>query len=451
MFKKKITVFLILLVAGVLAITDTAMVQAVDRQFFSGNDILFYGDDEACGTGGGASAGEVSQLRGDNNAEKIYNFWLDVGLSSAQSAGVTGSIKHESGFSAFRQEMSKSWPGGGWGIAQFTHSPGQRQSATDYVRNVVGEEVFAQYYKNDFGGPVTETTGFVPDGVPSDINNSFLLAELNYLRGHIQELTYESPEYMSIRAAEYNAFDGKFGPGDNLFDHLKSIETPAMAAAAWTFLYEYPDKIIETSKDRGATADEIFALYGDGSSTSELCGGGLADGGMTLDEAKEFMSTYKMIDKGDPNGDSQYIVGAHTCDTGTDNCVAFSEYFIRKYSTAAVSGAPGNGIDVVARLAAENPGKDISKTPTAYSVFSRKSGGGDCDERPDVFAPCGHTGIILGIDVANNKIITGEASWCDDSYTGAYEYSLSEWADSDDYEFFDLSSLIKSEHKGGLK
>ena len=273
-----------------------------DTGFFSSNDVLFY---NPCATSCGASsssggAGTVSVLKGDNNAAKIYNFWVDAGLSSQQAAGVTGSIQHESGFSPFRQEMSQSWPNGGWGIAQFTFDPGQRGSATAYVRNAIGDELFNQYYKPDYGGGATESSGFVPAGVPVDVNDKFLLAELNYLLDHIKDLNPNS-----IRRDSYKRdFNKTFDSGMKLYDHLKTLEQAGDAAIAWTYLYEYPADIKNTATGRAASAADILSLYSSGVSSS--CGGGLTAGGMTLDKAEQFMNIYKTPN---PYKKKLYIIG----------------------------------------------------------------------------------------------------------------------------------------------
>lgn len=416
-----------------------------DEQYFTENDVFFYDPcASSCSSGGGS--GTITEVRGENNGEKIFNFWLDAGLSREQSAGVTGSMKHESGFSPFRQEMPRPgyypdgssgpiWPDGGWGIAQFTWDPGQRGSAKAYVSNAIGAELFNQYYKNDYGGGVTESNGFIPDGVPVDVNDKFLLAELNYLLEHVKGLVPNN-----TRTTAYQADFGKtIGADENLFAHLGTLQTPAEAAVAWTYLYEWPGDIKNTSLGRGQSADEIFALYTGGASAGAC---GPSDGGMTLDEAKEFMAIYKQIDAGDPNGDAQYLSGA--CHTLTDNCVTFSAYFVNKYTTLNI--AIDDGGKMVGALAAANPGAEVGTVPKPYSIFGTRKGSTICDDD----LPCGHTGIVLGVDTATGKVIVGEAAYCNDGFTAAREYDLAEWTDGD-YTFLYAAGNLNDERKGDLK
>jgi len=414
----------ILLLFGLFPTLTTPIYAAnCDQQFYSSNDVLFYNPcANACGpVGSGAAA---SALRGSNNAEKIFNYWLDSGMSAQQAAGIAGSIKHESGFSPFRQEMSQTWPAGGWGIAQFTHDPGQRGSATKWVREEIGEDLFTQYYKNDYGGAVFESNGFIPDGVPTDVNDKFLFAELNYLLDHIKQLIPNN-----IRTGGLSADYGQNIPPDqNLYDYLRTLVQADAVAIAWTYLYEYPGDIKNTAAARGTSASEILTLYGGGISTS--CGGGLTAGGMSLDQAKEFMAAYKN------NPDNrQYIGGAGTdCPGGPlANCVSFSTYFINKYTNLEgfASGAPGHGKSVAGNVVARNPTVQSGHSPRPYAIFSLTSG------------EYGHTGVILAVDTDRQIVIAGEAS-CGDSndWTDAREYPLSKF-DSDAYTYAYTDGFLK--------
>lgn len=398
-----------------------------DEDFYASNDILYYNPcANFCTATPGASTGAVSSLTGANNGEKIYNFWIAAGMTPQQAAGITGSMKHEGGFSPFRQEMSQAWPNGGWGIAQFTFDPGQRGSATAYVRNAIGEGLFNQYYQNQYGGAVLESNGFIPQGVPVDVNDKFLLAELNYLLEHIQGLNPNN-----IRRDYYQRDFAKTIPADqSLYEYLKTLQTPGEGAVAWTYLYEFPADIKNTSLERAESADQLAALFSGGSqsSTGGSCGG-LVTGGMNLDQAKAFMETYDQINDGDPNGDKKYLgIG---CNSLTDNCVAFSSYFVKKYTTLQFGSAPG--AKVVNATLAVNPQLESGTEPRPYALFSTEKTPSvtrcDFDDDGDLDGRCGHTGIILGVDTARGVVITGEASWCDDSWTGAYEYPIDEWSD----------------------
>lgn len=398
--------WLLVVTALILAISSglSLPTRAYNREFYEANNIYFYGPSGGggCAAPGGAVAGAISSLRGGNNAEKIYNFWLDAGLNHQQSAGILGSMFHESSFSPFRQEEADStpWPEGGWGIAQFTAA--QRDAATAYVKEKLGAELFNQYYQDQYGGRVSEANGFIPDGVPPDVNDKFLLAELNYLLEYIKAFP---PSDIPLRPERYSGDwgfsieDGKF-----LYDHLKEISTADQASKAWTYLYEFPGDIRTTAAERAVTAEEYATQLQGGtsggtSSSDPNCAGpgGLVAGGMTLDEAVKFMESYKS----DPQADSLLGGAGRDCSGGPlANCVSFTVYFINKYTKLKGfdSGAPGHGVSVAGNVIDRNPGVQSGTEPRPYAIFSTPS-----------TSEYGHTGIILGVDTAKQTVIVGEA------------------------------------------
>lgn len=427
-------------IVGTLPIGTTVSAQEVkcDKQFYSNNDILFYDPCSVATTcdNSGAGSDKITTLRGSNNGERIFNFWLDAGLSSQQAAGVTGSMQHEGGFSPFRQEMSQTWPAGGWGIAQFTFDPGQRGSATAYVRKEVGDQMFNDYYKNQYGGGVLESNGFKPVGVPDDVNEAFLKAQLNYLLDHIKNLNPNN-----VRRDVYGRdFGVTVDPNMSLYDYLKTLVQAPDSAIAWTYLYEFPGDIKNTSIKRGESAKSILELYGKGIATT--CGGGLAEGGMNLEDAIAFMKSYTS------NPDNvQYIGGAGPDCTGgpLSNCVSFSVYFMSKYTNLTGFGkgtTPGNGSTVVANAISRNPTAQNGHSPRPYAIFSTPSGNQMCGS-----VKCGHTGVILGVDTERKKVIVGEAACgADASWDTAREYDLSQF-DSDEYTYIYTEGLLKGDVK----
>ena len=416
------------------AAEETEAAEECDEAFYSSNDILFYNPCATSCSADPSGTGAVTALRGNNNGEKIFNFWLDAGMSSQQSAGITGSMYHEGVYSPFTQETTFPFGQGGWGIAQFTGQPapnypdtgGQRRAVIDWLKAdpTVGPDLFAQYYKAEFGAIQSESTGYVPPGVPIDVNDKFLLSELNYLLDHIKEL-----QPNNIRRDAYQRDFGQVvDPSATLYDYLKSLVQAGDAATAWTYLYEYPGNIKATATERANEAANIMTLYSNGVSTA--CGGGLKAGGMTLEEAIAFMEKYKT------SSDSvNYIGGAgQTCPGGPlSNCVSFSVFFINKYTNIQGFGAgttPGNGSTVVPNIIARNPGIQNGHSPRPYAIFSTPSGSEMCGS-----VKCGHTGVILGVDTTRQKVIVGEAG-CGASldWDTAREYDLSKF-DSDAYTY----------------
>jgi len=417
------------------------------KQVYNSQNVQFYTSCAIATTCGGsstsASAGEIKSLSGDNNGAKIFNFWVSAGMSKEQSAGITASMQNEGGFSPFRQEGNfgggGNWPSGGWGIAQFTG--GQRQMATDYVKKAVGDSLFSQYYSNQYGGPVGEAGKFVPEGVPMDVNDKFLLAELNYLLTYVKGFTPSSiPIRTSGLRADYgqDAKDGQF-----LYDYLKSISsgqnTARDAAIAWTYLYEQPASVKEKAGERGDIANDVLKMFSAGTGTSSSCGGNLTEGGLDLNAAVKFVNDYKN------NADNvKYIGGAgQDCAGGPlSNCVSFSIYFINKYTNLKSNPTPGNGSTVVANLIAANPGVENGHSPRPYAVFSTASGSQMCGS-----VKCGHTGVILGVDKSAGKVIVGEAACgAPGSWDTAREYPLSQF-DSNDYTYIYTDGQLKGDVK----
>ena len=69
--------------------------EAAYRSAFNANDILFFDpcDELVCST----TTGSTGTLTGNDNLEKIYNYFLGKGLTDFQAAGIVGNISQESG------------------------------------------------------------------------------------------------------------------------------------------------------------------------------------------------------------------------------------------------------------------------------------------------------------------------------------------------------------------
>lgn len=437
---------LLLVIASVAFITTPINVGAVDlscdQDFLSNNDIIMYNPCVSQCTNAKPQAAVVSSLRGDNNGEKVFNFWVDAGLSPQQASGVTANIKDVSGLNAFYQQDDT------WGIAGFTNKlsgapgldsdkTGQLDKVKSYVKSLVGEDTFNKYDSSDYGGVVLESNGFKPDGVDDATNDKFLLPELNYLLSYMQ---LYKPFYDQDKLTTYTADTTKtVGDDDTLFKYLTSLTKADDVSTAWVYLYEYHEsgadlKGIATTTS--AAAKDILKLYGKGITSG--CGGGLVEGGMNLEQAKEFMKTYLLINDGDPNGDAKYIIPG-TCHTKTDNCTAFSSYFTMKYTTVIYN--KGNAHDVVNNILARNPDVESGKDPQPYSVFSTDLG----TTTADCGGICGHTGIILGVDLERNVVIIGEAAYCKNSGS-AREAPLSAYSSSaGNYTYAYLEPFLKSD------
>ena len=151
---------------------------------------------------------------------------------------------------------------------------------------------------------------------------------------------------------------------------------------------------------------------------------GIADGGYNSEEEadKAIMNPYKNM--GD--GVKKYGVVPQDCAGGiTSNCSAFSTYFVNRYfKTGAVQQM---GYATVDHLISKG-WKDGGHTPAVYAVFSQHSTSGCGCTRGGHRASMdssNHTGVVLGINQAEDKILIGQAG-CSASFeaTGTYTCSL---------------------------
>lgn len=238
------------------------------------------------------------------------------------------------------------------------------------------------------------------------------------------------------------AYNGK---GDRYYEQAKNLGfSPAQANIGEGSPYVMNradakrDPTVEPTKSNGSWGQYItssnfrypanddygaFIQYGviANISASGGCGGsGLTSGGMTLEQAKEFMETYKTS----PDSEKYVFKGAggnpRAGGSILANCTAFSSYFVNKYtSLKGLTHSPvGDGKDTVKTITTNNPGLNTNTEPKVYAVFSYPVG----DD--------GHTGVVLGIDLEKGIVITGEASWSGDlNSIGAYTHTLQEIKD----------------------
>jgi hypothetical protein len=154
------------------------------------------------------------------------------------------------------------------------------------------------------------------------------------------------------------------------------------------------------------------------------------EGGLTLEEATQLMEVYKS--EGEAFLQTRYGAGGPgDCGYGkADNCVGFSTYFVNKFTTFQ-KYARGNGVDTAGSMAREM-GKELTKTPTVYSVVSGPGSGS-----------AGHTFVVLGIE--GDQAVIGEAA-CGTNHRGtrARLMPLSQLTDGV-WNFVDVSDLMVAE------
>jgi hypothetical protein len=204
------------------------------------------------------------------------------------------------------------------------------------------------------------------------------------------------------------------------------------SSTIWTNSTDATDNLQDWVKREGYARsfyDTFGNLAGSGYVPGSDCGS-LVSGGMTLDKAVAFMKEYRGLRPQTwtlGTWGTEYSIFAATCSGGPlANCVAFSEYFVNRYTDKQYVHT-SNGDGVVKDLLAMGF-KAGGHTPKVYSVFS---------------ATYGHTGVVLGIDKTNNKIIIGEAS-CGYSMDEihAKEYDLKAFT-SNTYTYAYTDGLLK--------
>ncbi|MGW0868971.1 phage tail tip lysozyme [Streptomyces sp. NPDC002740] len=152
----------------------------------------------------------------------------------------------------------------------------------------------------------------------------------------------------------------------------------------------------------------------------------LKDGGMTQEEAQALVDLFNK--EGDKFLDDRYgdQGGPGSCRSNhAENCVSFSTYFVNKYTTFQTYPA-GDGKETAYTIARET-GKQLSSTPTAYSVGSGPGSG-----------PAGHTLVVLGVQ--GDKVILGEAGYC--AFMGRVRVDSAARMAAEGWRFVDMSDSM---------
>ena len=217
----------------------------------------------------------------------------------------------------------------------------------------------------------------------------------------------------------------------NKYDAARDPSSPNMNPN-WPGMYVGDGKWSDTATSSRPGAYTIYVSLGgtDGGSPIECYilgagGGRLKAGanGMNLQEAQEFMEAYKNAVRGVSNADLKTLYGmtSNSCAGGIAyNCVSFSRYFINMYTndyiTNHITVGLGNGADIVGGLLSGGYAfTDGGSTPQVYAIFSTSSGSTMCEFHNPITGkddekPCGHTGVVLGINTNTNTIVIGEAA-----------------------------------------
>ena len=404
----------------------TAVVMADDKmtsdtlQFYGENNILFYDPNSTCisptaspiAKGAEAFAGLADTQVGF--VEKYHDIAVQHSINYGipwEAVIAQGILESASGTSRFAVERNNFF-----GLNAVDSNP---DLAYSYKTPAEGWE---GYYKFIQGNPRYRKNGvFSGDAVTNPYAYITVLKAAGYA---------SDPNYIK-----------------KVSDFIAAIEALSKDRG-WESSAELAKKYPEWYENAAANSEGL--LSGGGAVSGEevgLCSydpnvvaGELKSGGMTLEEAIEFMKAYREEASKKRSG-NMYFLGALVEDVGSsqgtlNNCSAFTQWFVNKYTTIGPDKAPlRQGSCVVSRISPlcnssydQFTGLEYGgKVPRVYAIMSRGSYDGN---NSDGWG--NHTGIVLGIDVENDKIIIGEASWnqFDSKFPGANEYSLSEYTNA---------------------
>lgn len=180
---------------------------------------------------------------------------------------------------------------------------------------------------------------------------------------------------------------------------------------------------------------------------SKSSSAGLVAGGMDLVKANTFMKGYHdkaMNDYFKKQIDVKFE-GAQIKNAGCpygvmNNCVAFSQWFLNRYTTIGPNWNNTTDGKLMVQKLASTQGLPTGTEPRPYAIFSTSQWGS-----------AGHTGVVLGVNTATQKIIVGEAA-CSQS-AGHLQYEPRAWEYTFDYvqkngwTFAYTDSILK---EGGL-
>lgn len=146
----------------------------------------------------------------------------------------------------------------------------------------------------------------------------------------------------------------------------------------------------------------------------------ISSGGLTLEQARRLIDDYIDNVKCSDYGGIGCMGGCGTTPLPTkNNCVTFVKYFLQRFSDFPPGQTTGHGGNVVRNLTTTFASYGFTyggNTPRPFSIFSISGG------------EYGHTGVVLGVDEANSKVVIGQMGCSLTSFNrpwSAKEYDLS--------------------------
>jgi len=246
---RRVQLFLLALAFTSLSIAGQTL--AVDKDFFAGNDILFY--DPTCAYTGGSTT-----LEGNGIKEKIWNFLIQNGLNDVQAAGVMGNMQAESGFIPTRFQGDTSfdpWNSArnhAWGLVQW--DSGRRYTAPD--KGVLGKlkekkPELVKYVDNKYNWFKDKS---IQAKIPATDLDALMSFELDYL----------------LQESKSRPVTAKgFGDANNEWNTMKLQKNIEDATVFWHNNFEVSsDSASEVLANRGGAAKDIYQQFSGKTTTS---------------------------------------------------------------------------------------------------------------------------------------------------------------------------------------
>ncbi|MGK2896586.1 MAG: phage tail tip lysozyme [Candidatus Saccharimonadales bacterium] len=370
--KKRIHRILTFLVTGLVIASSTSSIAAADESFFIGNGIFYYNgateeqnDNTTCNTS--SVSGTVNP-----NAKKIWSWFMSEGMSEFGAAGIMGNMQVESAFNPFRLQVanedydsltSNSEYNKAFGLVQW--DGGRRVEVLRYIGDDNPE--YKKYINLEFGE--------LPDSyknAPNEIVDAFIELELDFIK---QEST-----------------DG--GNRSTVWNKMISAASAEEASDVFEEIFE--GSVRKAGGSHSIAAAEIYANFAGSCSTY------IGEGGLTEEQARQFMMNYGEDKNGDTTAAINSGIGTPSsgCSGGLlSNCTSLSAFFASKFSSDSYMG--GDGYATVDNMG--KAGVPTGSKPQLYSIFSWSN------------STYGHTGVVLGIH--GDTVIVGHAS-CSNTGTG---------------------------------
>ena len=254
-------------VVGILVglFSSSMPVMAVNKGFYSQNNILFYDadDNDKCGGGNGT-------ISGGTMGEKIWTGLTGiVGLTDEQAAGVMGNIMSESGLNPAKHEMSavNSYQPGfdlehnssvAYGLGLIQWSFGRRTQMYAYVK---GKNASLTEYLEDYAKYSTnlDGEGFIK-AAGNDVANELTQYEMEFLKDELKNNSSYSGIFQasSVKdAAQYFLEHVEIPANPTLSAH------PERATQAESFYKEYSGKTISGGATEASTSGDEATIIGD--------------------------------------------------------------------------------------------------------------------------------------------------------------------------------------------